>query len=102
MPVLVHDSANHGREQRAVRKRPVGDGEAGVVAGDKGASDDEEKCATRGENGETVKIAIPCFSQNPIVLAYEIRKYEQLVYDSEGKSAQAKGCEAASQLEIRI
>lgn len=68
MAVLVKNSADHGRKERAVRKRPVRNGEAGFVAGDQRARDDEKKRAARGENGEAVKIAIPCFSQNQAVL----------------------------------
>lgn len=79
MAVLVHDSADHGRKKRAVRKRPVGYGEASVVAGDEGSRDQEKKRATRGENGKAMKIAIPCFSQKMIVLGYEIRKCKELV-----------------------
>ncbi len=45
MRVLVLDSAYHGRQliERSERGGPVGDREAGVVAGDQRAGDDEKK-----------------------------------------------------------
>lgn len=76
------NASNHRRKCAAVGKRPGGNGQPGLIAGDQRAGNDEKKRATRGENGETVKITVPCFSQNTIVLRYEIRKYEGLVYDS--------------------
>jgi len=67
MAVLVHDSADHGRPQRTVGKRPIGDGQASVIAGDEGARDQQQKCASGREDGEAVKSAIASFSQRVLI-----------------------------------
>jgi hypothetical protein len=36
------------------RSRPIGDGEAGFVAGDQGAGDDEQKSAESDQGGKAV------------------------------------------------
>ncbi len=65
---LPADTTDHRRECGAIGERPRGNRQAGLIAGDEGTRDNEKKSATRGENGETMKIAIPCFSQKTIVL----------------------------------
>ena len=54
--MFILHTANHARHLRNVTEAggPVGDGEPGVVAGNQGPGDDEDKSSERGENREIV------------------------------------------------
>ena len=56
MAVLVENSADHGRSERAVGERPIRNRQAGVVGSDQGARDEQEKRAHSGEDGEAVDV----------------------------------------------
>ncbi len=58
MAVLVEDSADHGRSERAVRERPIRNREAGVIGSDKRPRDEQEERTHGGEDGESVDVLI--------------------------------------------
>jgi hypothetical protein len=54
--MFVFHATDHAGHLRNVTEAggPVGDGESGVVAGNQGTGDDEDKSSERGENREIV------------------------------------------------
>ena len=58
MAVLVEDSADHGRSERAVRERPIRNRKASVVGSDQGTRDEQEKRTHGGEDCEAVDVLI--------------------------------------------
>ena len=56
MAVLIKNAADHRRHERAIRERPIGNREAGIVGGDQGAGDEQEKRAASGEDSEAVNV----------------------------------------------
>ena len=56
MAVLIENSAYHGRSERSIGERPIGNRKAGVIGGDQSAGNEQEEGACRSENGETVDV----------------------------------------------
>jgi glycine/D-amino acid oxidase-like deaminating enzyme len=58
--VFIHNAAHHVRDfvDRTVTGRPVGDGQACIIAGDERSGDNQDKGAAGGEDGEAMQPAI--------------------------------------------